>query len=38
MVLDHFVPVSKGGGHTRATVQAAHLVCDRSKAAQVAVQ
>lgn len=26
--LDHIVPVSKGGSHTRSNVQAAHLSCN----------
>lgn len=29
--LDHVVPVSKGGGHTRANVQLAHLVCNTAR-------
>lgn len=29
--LDHIVPLSKGGAHTMANVQAAHLVCNVSK-------
>jgi 5-methylcytosine-specific restriction endonuclease McrA len=29
--LDHIVPVSKGGTHTRDNVQAAHLRCNQAK-------
>lgn len=29
--LDHIVPVSKGGAHTRANTQAAHLICNIRK-------
>lgn len=34
--VDHVVPLSKGGHHTLANVQAAHLVCNMRKGAQVA--
>jgi len=33
--LDHIVPVSKGGSHTRDNVQAAHLRCNQIKSARV---
>lgn len=29
--IDHIIPVSKGGSHTRANVQAAHLACNSRK-------
>jgi len=29
--LDHVVPVSKGGEHTRSNVRAAHFVCNRNR-------
>ena len=29
--LDHVVPIARGGGHTRANVQAAHLGCNLKK-------
>jgi 5-methylcytosine-specific restriction endonuclease McrA len=29
--LDHIVPVSKGGQHTRENTQAAHFTCNTSK-------
>ena len=29
--IDHIGPLSKGGGHTRANVQAAHLRCNKVK-------
>ena len=29
--IDHVVPIAKGGGHTRANVQAAHLHCNQTK-------
>jgi 5-methylcytosine-specific restriction endonuclease McrA len=34
--LDHVVPVSRGGVHSRANCQAAHLVCNIRKGARVA--
>lgn len=34
--LDHIVPVSRGGVHSRANCQAAHLVCNVRKGARVA--
>jgi 5-methylcytosine-specific restriction endonuclease McrA len=33
--LDHAVPLAKGGDHTRANVQCAHLTCNASKGARV---
>jgi 5-methylcytosine-specific restriction endonuclease McrA len=36
--LDHTVPVSKGGSHTRSNVQAAHLSCNQAKAARESVE
>jgi 5-methylcytosine-specific restriction endonuclease McrA len=35
--LDHVVPISKGGHHTRANVQTAHLRCNISKGNRVDV-
>lgn len=32
---DHIVPLSKGGTHTRANIQATHASCNRSKGAKV---
>lgn len=32
---DHIVPLSKGGTHTRANLQATHAYCNRSKGARV---
>lgn len=32
---DHIVPLSKGGTHTRANLQATHSYCNRSKGAKV---
>jgi hypothetical protein len=32
---DHIVPLSKGGTHTRANIQATHARCNRSKGARV---
>lgn len=34
--IDHIIPISKGGTHERANVQAAHLLCNVSKGAKVA--
>ena len=34
--LDHVVPLSKGGAHTYANVQAAHLICNGRKGNRVA--
>lgn len=34
--IDHVIPISKGGTHERANVQAAHLHCNVSKGAKVA--
>jgi 5-methylcytosine-specific restriction endonuclease McrA len=34
--LDHIVPISRGGEHSYANVQLAHLECNRRKGAQVA--
>lgn len=31
--LDHIIPISKGGPHTYANVQAAHLACNTVKGA-----
>jgi 5-methylcytosine-specific restriction endonuclease McrA len=31
VTLDHILPISKGGHHTRANVQAAHFVCNMRK-------
>lgn len=33
--LDHIVPLARGGGHTRANCQAAHLGCNAAKGARV---
>ena len=33
--LDHVIPVSKGGAHTRQNVQAAHLKCNLEKSARI---
>ncbi|HEX7164373.1 MAG TPA: HNH endonuclease [Trebonia sp.] len=29
--MDHVVPISKGGAHTRANVRCAHLICNLKK-------
>lgn len=34
--IDHIVPIARGGGHTLANVQAAHLRCNRAKGARTA--
>jgi 5-methylcytosine-specific restriction endonuclease McrA len=34
--IDHIIPISKGGTHERANVQAAHLHCNVSKGAKLA--
>lgn len=34
--IDHVIPISKGGTHERANVQAAHLFCNVSKGAKLA--
>lgn len=34
--LDHVIPIALGGGHTRANVQLAHLVCNKRKNARPA--
>lgn len=34
--LDHVVPLSKGGHHTRANTQAAHLKCNVDKGDSIA--
>jgi 5-methylcytosine-specific restriction endonuclease McrA len=33
--LDHIVPISKGGSHTRSNVQTAHLQCNRLKSDRI---
>lgn len=33
--LDHIIPLSKGGTHTKANVQIAHLLCNQRKGARV---
>ena len=32
--IDHIIPVSRGGPHTRANVQAAHRICNQRKGAK----
>ena len=34
--IDHILPIARGGGHTFANVQAAHLRCNRAKGARTA--
>jgi hypothetical protein len=36
--LDHIVPLSRGGAHTRANVRCTHLHCNVSKGAQIVAQ
>ena len=37
MTLDHIIPLSKGGAHTRANVQPAHRACNSRKGARLEV-
>jgi 5-methylcytosine-specific restriction endonuclease McrA len=34
--LDHIVPVSRGGGHTRANTRCSHLICNTRRGAPAA--
>lgn len=36
--LDHYIPLSKGGSHTRANAKAAHLICNIRKYDRLPVQ
>jgi 5-methylcytosine-specific restriction endonuclease McrA len=35
--LDHIIPISKGGSHTRANVQTTHLVCNLRKGTRASI-
>lgn len=36
--LDHIIPISRGGSHTKENVQAAHLVCNIKKGASIPME